>query len=324
MNLKSVANGVGVLIGALSLTLGVAHAEFPDRPLTLIVPYGAGGGTDYTGRVVAGLLEEKLGQPVNVVNRSGAIGLVGHTALTQAAADGYTIGVVTFELGTYKWLGTSEITPDDVTPLALYNFDASGVNVNADSPFTSFGELVEAMKAEPAGTFKVGAPPGGNSQAAIAGALLGAGVDLGKIVWVPVKGGADAMTELASGSIDATATSLPESGPMREAGKVRAIAVLSEERNPNFPDVPTVKEQIGVEWTGGTWRGIGAPAGLDDDVRQVLTDALTDVLESPRFAEQMGERGFGVVVRYGDEFGEWMTNSYEETGKTFKAIGLVQ
>ena len=311
-------------LAALALSAGMAAAEYPERPLTLIVPYGAGGGTDYTGRVIAGLLEEELGQPVNVVNRSGAIGLVGHTAIAQAKPDGYTLGVVTFEIGTYDWLGTSELTPKDLTPVALFNFDASGVNVPADSPYASFEALVEAMKSEPAGTFKVGAPPGGNSHAALAGSLLAAGVDLQKIVWVPVKGGADAMTELASGAIDVTATSLPESGPMREAGKVRALAVLAEARYEAFPDVPTVKEEIGVDWTGGTWRGIAAPAGLPDDVRQTLVEAMTKVLENPRFAEEMGGRGFNVEVRYGDEFGDWMASSYEETGETFKKLGLVQ
>lgn len=322
--LASLAARVVMPAAALALATGAALADFPERPLTLIVPYGAGGGTDYTGRVIASLLEEELGQPVKVVNRSGAIGLVGHTAIAQAKPDGYTLGVVTFEIGTYDWLGTSELTPADLTPIALFNFDASGVNVPADSPYASFADLVAAMKSEPAGTFKVGAPPGGNSHAAIAGALLAAGVDLQNIVWVPVKGGADAMTELASGAIDATATSLPESGPMREAGKVRALAVLGDERNPAFPDVPTVKEEIGVDWTGGTWRGIAAPKGLPEDVAKTLVEAMTAVLENPRFAEEMNGRGFSIAVSYGDEFGKWMQDSYEQTGETFKMLGLVQ
>ncbi|MBN8245729.1 tripartite tricarboxylate transporter substrate binding protein [Nitratireductor aquimarinus] len=309
---------------AAALLMTPALAEYPERPLTLIVPYGAGGGTDFTGRVVASLLEEKLGQPVNVINRTGAIGLVGHTEIVNAEPDGYTLGVVTFELGTYKWLGTSGMTPTDFDAVALYNFDASAVNVAADSKFESFKQIVEAIKADPRGTYKIGAPPGGNSHAALAGALLAAGVDTSKIVWVPVKGGADAMTELAAGGIDMTATSLPESQPMREAGQVKALAVLSDARYEAFPDVPTVREEVGVDWTGGTWRGIAAPVGLSEDVKADLVKAMQEVLEDPRFAEQMNSRGFRLKPLYGQDFSHWMEQSYESTGETFKKIGLTK
>ena len=95
-----------------------AAAEYPDRPLTLIVPWGAGGGTDATGRMIAGLLKDELGQPVTVVNRTGGSGVVGHSAIANAPADGYTIGVVTVEIGMMHWAGLTELTGKDYTPIA--------------------------------------------------------------------------------------------------------------------------------------------------------------------------------------------------------------
>lgn len=318
--LKILGGASAMMIAAVA----AQGADYPSRPVTLIVPYGAGGGTDYTGRVVAELLKAELGQPVNVVNRTGAIGLVGHTAISEAKPDGYTIGVVTFEIGTYKWLGTSQITYEDFTPIALYNFDASGVNVPADSPFKSLKDAIEAFKSAPAGTYSIGAPPGGNSHAAIAGMLLAAGVDTTNINWVPVKGGADAMKELAANGLTMTATSLPESKPMRDAGKVRALAVLSDKRYDKFSDVPTAKEILGVNWTGGTWRGIAGPKGMPADVTARLVAAMDKVFHSAQFQDLMEKRGFNIEFCGGMAFGKWMADSHKATGETFAKIGLVK
>ena len=115
------------LVGAVTFATTLqAYAEYPERPITLIVPWGAGGGTDATGRMIAGLLKAELGQPVNVVNRTGGSGVVGHSAIATAAPDGYTIGVVTVEIGMMHWAGLTELTGKDYTPIALYNYDAAG------------------------------------------------------------------------------------------------------------------------------------------------------------------------------------------------------
>ena len=130
-----------------------AAAEYPERPITLIVPWGAGGGTDATGRMIAGLLKDELGQPVNVVNRTGGSGVVGHSAIANAAPDGYTIGVVTVEIGMMHWAGLTELTGKDYTPIALYNYDAAGLQVRADSEWKTAKDVVDAIKANP-GKFK--------------------------------------------------------------------------------------------------------------------------------------------------------------------------
>src|SRR5512135_2381669 len=108
--------------------------SWPTRPITLIVPWAAGGGTDATGRIVGSLLEKELGQPVNVVNRTGGSGVVGHAAIASAAPDGYTIGMLTVEIGMMHWQGLTQLNGTSYTPIGLVNFDPAGLSVAADSP----------------------------------------------------------------------------------------------------------------------------------------------------------------------------------------------
>src|ERR671919_2322892 len=122
---------------ALSLAAGTAQADYPERPITLIVPWAAGGGTDATARIVASLLEKELGQPVNVVNRTGGSGVVGHSAIATAPPDGYTLGVMTVEIAMMHHQGLTDLTYEDYTPLALYNADAAGLQGRADSGWGS-------------------------------------------------------------------------------------------------------------------------------------------------------------------------------------------
>src|SRR5436190_23807196 len=126
-----------------------ARAAWPERPITLIVPWNAGGGTDATARIIGTLLEKELGQPVTVVNRTGGSGVVGHSAIAQAAPDGYTIGIITVEIGMMHWQGLTDLSGASYTPLALVNADPAGVQVAADSPYKSVNELVAAIKANP-------------------------------------------------------------------------------------------------------------------------------------------------------------------------------
>src|SRR5213596_874378 len=133
-----------------SLTLvasPVALAAYPERPVTLIVPWGAGGGTDATARIIGSLLEKELGQPVNVVNRTGGSGVVGHQAIAQATPDGYTIGLITVEIGMMHWQGLTDLSGASFTPIGLVNADPAGVQVRADAPYKTAGDLVAAIKA---------------------------------------------------------------------------------------------------------------------------------------------------------------------------------
>ena len=117
----------------VAFVVGSAFAAYPERPITLIVPWGAGGGTDAVARFFGAYLEKDLGQPVNVVNRTGGNGVVGHSAIAQAPPDGYTIGMITVEITMLHWQGLTELGPASYTPLALVNADPAGFQVRADS-----------------------------------------------------------------------------------------------------------------------------------------------------------------------------------------------
>src|SRR5690606_21500371 len=127
----------GAALGAAGLlpTFAFAQTDYPTRPVTMIVPWGAGGGTDATARIIASLLEQSLGQPINVVNRTGGSGVVGHSAIATAPRDGYTIRMITVEYAMLHHRGITELGPSSYTPLGLVNIDPAGVHVSADSPY---------------------------------------------------------------------------------------------------------------------------------------------------------------------------------------------
>src|SRR6188768_1815205 len=122
---------------ALTFVSTLALAAYPERPITLIVPWGAGGGTDATARIIGSLMEKDLGQPVNVVNRTGGSGVVGHQAIASSPPDGYTIGLITVEIGMMHWVGLTELTATNFDPIGVVNADPAGINVRADAPYKS-------------------------------------------------------------------------------------------------------------------------------------------------------------------------------------------
>ena len=171
----------------LGLSAGPALAAYPERPITLIVPWGAGGGTDAVARILAALMEKDLGQPVNVVNRTGGSGVVGHQAISAAAPDGYTIGMITVEIGMMHHQKLTELNGTSYTPIALVNADPAGVQVRADAPYKNLNDLLAAIKANP-GKFKAsGTGQGGIWHLAIAGLLRDQKIDPAALPWVPTQ-----------------------------------------------------------------------------------------------------------------------------------------
>src|SRR3954453_1939383 len=159
---------------------------YPARPVTVNVPWGAGGGTDATARIVAALLEKDLGQPFNVVNRTGGSGVVGHSAIASAQPDGYTIGLLTVEIAMMHWQGLTELTPRSYAPLSLMNVDAPAIQVKADSPYKNIKELADAIKAAPPGKMKAsGTGQGGIWHLALVGWLQSLGLQPNHVAWVP-------------------------------------------------------------------------------------------------------------------------------------------
>ncbi len=311
------------MLGVLS-ALPAAAQNYPARPITLIVPWGAGGGTDATARIIGSLLEKDLGQPVNVVNRTGGSGVVGHAAIASAQPDGYTIGLATVEIGMMHWQGLTDLTSASYTPIGLVNADPAGVQVRADSPYKTVNELLAAIKANP-GKFKAsGTGQGGIWHLAIAGLLRDQKIDPAALPWVPSNGAAPGLQDMVAGGIEVAPVSLPEARSLIDAGKVKSLAIMNDKPSALYPNVPTLKSALGSDWTMAAWRGIVAPKGLPAPIRDKLAESVRKVAASKEYNEFMASRGFGVIYASPDDFSKFMVKSNSELGATMKAVGLVK
>ena len=303
----------------------VALAQnYPSRPITMVVPWGAGGGTDATARIVAAMMEKEMGQPVNVVNRTGGNGVVGHSAIASAPADGYTLGMITVEISMMHWAGLTDLKPTNYTPLALMNIDPAAVTVRADSPYKTVNDLLAAIKANP-GKFKAsGTGQGGIWHLALAGMLKDQKLDISAAPWVPSNGAAPAMNDLAAGGIEFVTCSLPESRALIDAGKARPLTIMANQPSGLYPNVPTLKTATGSNWAIGAWRGIAGPKGLPADVQAKLGAVLKKIYDSPDYQGFMQQRGFGVVYADAKGFEQFMAKGDADMGTVMKSLGLAK
>src|SRR2546423_5064520 len=212
-----------VALAVAIVVAGSATAAYPERPITLIVPWGAGGGTDAVARFFGAYLEKELSQPVNVVNRTGGNGVVGHSAIAQAAPDGYTIGLITVEISMMHWQGLTDLAPASYQPLALVNADPAGFQVRADSPYKTVKDVLDAVKANPGKLKASGTGQGGIWHLAIAGLLSDLKIDPASVPWVPSNGAAPGLQDLVAGGVDIVPCSIPEARALIDAGKVKSL-----------------------------------------------------------------------------------------------------
>lgn len=296
--------------------------EYPTQPITLIVPWAAGGGTDATGRLVAELLAEELGQPINVVNRTGAGGVVGHTTIATSDPDGYTLGVITTELSMFNHAATTSLTFQDYSLVALYNEDPVALHVSASSDIETAQDLVDAIKASPGTLNASGANFGGVAHLALVSFLTSHGLAADSVVWIPSEGSAPSLQELAAGTVQIVSTTLPEAASFVESGEARVVGVMADARLDSAPDVPTVEEQTGQVVSLGAWRGIAGPSGMPDDVVKKLSAAMEKVVASDKFIEVMGGRGFGISYSDAPSLSEFLAARDASFGSALKAAGL--
>ncbi len=313
-------------VAALAMAAGAApaFAEYPDRPIQMVVPWGAGGGSDAVARIIASLMEKDLGQPIAVVNKTGGSGAVGHQAIAGAKPDGYTIGMITMEVTTMHWVGFSQLKSSDFVPFGQVNFDPAAVTVRADAPYKTVGEFIEAVKAAPGKYKSSGGGAGAVSHIAIAGLMKAAGLSPAASPWVTMDSAATAQQELVAGGIEVVGSSLGETRALTEAGKVKQLAVMDDERLPGFESVPTVKESSGIDWSYATWRGFAGPVGMPEEASKTLGAALEKAYNSPEFADFMKNRGFGMKWRNGADFAAFMVEADAVNGALLKDLGLAK
>jgi tripartite-type tricarboxylate transporter receptor subunit TctC len=308
----------------LALFAGTALAAYPERPITLIVPWGAGGGTDAVARFFGSYLEKDLGQPVNVVNRTGGNGVVGHSAIAQAAPDGYTIGLITVEISMMHWQGLTELTPASYQPLALVNADPAGFQVRADSPYKTVKDVIDAVKANPGKLKASGTGQGGIWHLAIAGLLSDQKIDPNAVPWVPSNGAAPGLQDLVAGGVDIVPCSIPEARALIDAGKVKSLAIFADKAPALYPSLPTIKQATGSDWKTAAWRGFAMPKGTPKDVVDKLTNAIQKAYESKEYKDFLAQRGFGAEWARQDDFAKYMAQGDADMGKVMKAVGIAK
>jgi tripartite-type tricarboxylate transporter receptor subunit TctC len=310
---------------ALIAAPALAQPRWPVRPVQLLCPWAAGGGTDAVVRIIANLLEKELGQPFNVINRTGGSGVVGHAAIAQAAPDGYTLGMITAEICMLHWQGLTEITFRNYTPLGLMNNDPPGIQVNVNAPYQNVRQLADAIRASRPGQLKSsGTGQGGIWHLALAGWLMAMGLPAAHVRWVPSNGAAPAMQDLAAGGLDFTTNSVVEARAMLDANRARALAVMSGERLGAFPNIPTLKEAMGIDYATGAWRGIAGPLNIPAEARTAMNAALGRVFRSAEYTEFMNNRGFGMSYADADGFGRHLAAADASLGDAMKAAGLAR
>ncbi|CAN5541469.1 tripartite tricarboxylate transporter substrate binding protein [soil metagenome] len=286
-------NTMAVAAMAMLLSAGSARAAYPEKAINLIVPFPPGGRTDLTARVVAAYLKEELGQPVVVVNKAGAGGVLGAGDVARADPDGYSIGFFSTGFLTTQY---TVPTPTDVKLyelISLINYDPAAIAVSTARGWKSIADVVAAGKAKPK-SLRVGINPGSSAHIFAAAFVTAAGLD---VTFVPFRGGSERAAAIGGGHIDLDFDIVASMKAMRDAGKIDVLAIAGDRRDALYPEIPTMRES-GVDLVISSWHGLFAPKGTPPAMLQSFDAAMAKVAAKREFIEQMTTQLLG--IRYLD------------------------
>jgi tripartite-type tricarboxylate transporter receptor subunit TctC len=294
MNRRSILKLSGAGVVSLALPAVVRADTFPSAPITLVVAWPAGGGSDISMRLVADALSKKINTPVVVLNKAGAGGAIGHREIVNAKPDGYTIGMFSSGGIALPYLNADANTIDEFQPLAFFGEDPNALAVTASGGINNLKEYVDKAHANP------GKIRNGNDQPGGAGFLAIAQYEKDmnfKVTKVSYTGYGPAVTALMSGEIDSTTVAIPDLIEQHRAGKLRIIGVSAAQRHYLAPEIPTFREQ-GFDVVVGAWRCLAGPKGMPADRLSFLETNLLDVLKDPDFQTRAKQAGF--IITPGD------------------------
>ena len=287
-------------------------ADYPTKPIELVVPASAGGGTDTLARAFAEAAKKHLPQPVIVVNKPGASGAIGMAEVMNAKPDGQKVCVLIGELAILPALGLIKYTADDFRLIARLNADPATVTVKADAPWNTIEEFLAEAKKRP-GDLKMGNSGNGSIWHLAAAALEDKTGT--KFLHVPFQGGAPAVLALLGGHIDAVAVSTAEVYSNVAAGKFKTLAIMSDQRVAGFENVPTLKER-NIDLSMGVWRGLAVPKATPQDVVDVLSIATKKIAEEPGFRNSLGKINLGYSYADANAF----KATIDQDSQRFKAL----
>ena len=303
-----------LVLGALSATALTATSSrlsaqtWPERSITFICPWPAGGTADQSMRALCSVAARVLGQSIAVENKVGASGMIGAKALASAKPDGYTIGQIPISVTRFSQLGTLAADPrKDFTYIARTSGQTFGIAVPANSPFKTLKDFVAHAKANPGKVTYAHAGVGGATHVGMEEFASVAGIQFNH---VPYKGGSEALQGVLGGHVDALADS-SSWAPHVEAGKLRLLATWGELRTARFKDVPTLRE-LGYDVVVDAPNGIGAPKGLNPDVAAKLRDAFRQAANSPEFKAVIDKLDAPLLYLDGPDYEKYVHTVYQK------------
>lgn len=292
-------------------------ADYPTKPIQLLIPFGAGGAADTIGRMLAKAAEGALGQPVIAVNKPGAGGGIMYTALKNAKPDGYTLGFNSAGLLTVTNIGNVPFKYDAFENVCRIGYEGVPIAVRSDAPWKNFQEFVDYVKKNP-GKVKVGNAGTGSATHMTPIAMEG---EMGlKFINVPL-GAKRRIPSLLGGEVDAVCVPTPEIAPQVRAGKARILVMPSAQRDPNYPDVPTLKE-MGCDMEIELFRGISVPKGTPAAIVAKLENAFKKAAEDKDFLAFCQKNSFTVSFMGTTEFEKYLSGMNQKIAKIMQEAGL--
>lgn len=296
----------------------VFGADFPQRNISLVVPFDPGGGVDTTSRIIAEAANRLLDGPqISIVNRSGGGGIVGQTFVSRAAPDGYTVLAMTSSVVTNPDLKGASYSIEDFKPVALYNLDPEVIAVSSDSPFLDIHGLIAAARGGRLDMVTAGVATSHH----MAGLAVEQHTDV-EFNYLPIKGFGNQLQAVMGKHADGGFWPLGEAATHARGGGIRILAIAADTRDTRFPDVPTFSESGLKIPMWATFRGWAVPAGTPDDVVAELSDLLARVNESPAYRDKMKAAGYHPVYRNAPAFKAVIDDYVDLTGTVIDAHGL--
>ncbi|GAP37667.1 Bug family tripartite tricarboxylate transporter substrate binding protein [Piscinibacter sakaiensis] len=310
---------LGSLGAAVSLAAPRVFASaFPERPITFICPWAAGGTADVTMRALCVAAGRALGQTVVVENRTGASGMLGLRAMASAKPDGYTVGQVPISVTRFSQLGSVALDPmKDLSYIARVSGQTFGIAVLAGAPWQSAKDLVAAAKAKPGTITYASAGIGGATHVGMEEFLIAAGAQMNHI---PFKGGSEALQAVLGGHVEVLADS-SSWAPHVQSGKMRLLATWGEQRTASFKDVPTLKE-LGWNVVVDAPNGIAAPRGVEPAVLARLREAFRAAAASPEFAAACAKIDAPLMYLDGPDYEQYVAATYRKETQLIERLKL--
>ena len=311
----------GTLIAACALAAAVAQAAFPERPITLVVPYAPGGGADAAARLLATRMGARLGTSIIVDNRPGASGTIGASQVAKARADGYTVlyDATPFSINPHLF-AKLPYARSALQPLSLVLLMPNVVVVKADSPVRSVADLAARAKAQPG---KINFASGGSGTVQrLAAELFRQRLEL-DMVHVPYKSGGPAIADVMGGQVDFMFGTMAATYPLVTGGKLRALAVAAPQRSARLPDVPTVSETVIPGYEAYEWNGIFLPTGTPEPVAARLHQALSEVLQEAEVRQRLSDLGAQPMASTQAEFAAFLQKEDAKWGEVVRKGAIV-